>query len=382
MQCPQCGFQEFDEHSGCAVCGFQSHAALKTGQPGMKSTEHNLIEFPHKKSGGDIPLTRRDSAVPKVDLPLFNASKSPQKNPEEAAAKTLLWREELQQKLRQYRARRTTPKKKDSLFDSDIAQLEERFPAASNPKPSSGELFAALDETFKLKASAPSVKPVEEKFELPSPSMTPAEKISSPFSGGNANTFELPASVQRIKQQRQLPRRSELFQPSLLFEAPGTAHEAMATSDHVALPISPAHLRERLWAACVDLALIVAVEVICFLPVLWLSLFQHWEFRFGPRLLVAPLASAVVIALVYIFFFTATARKTLGMHFRELNVVNFAGAPPTRKEVLLRTAGYLVSAGSLFLGFIWVFFDVDTLAWHDRISRTYPIHARDLSSDP
>jgi len=33
--------------------------------------------------------------------------------------------------------------------------------------------------------------------------------------------------------------------------------------------------------------------------------------------------------------------------------------------------GYVLSAGTLFLGFLWVLWDEDALSWHDRLSRTY-----------
>jgi uncharacterized RDD family membrane protein YckC len=39
--------------------------------------------------------------------------------------------------------------------------------------------------------------------------------------------------------------------------------------------------------------------------------------------------------------------------------------------MLLRSAGYLLSAGTFFLGFLWALWDSDELTWHDRLSRTY-----------
>jgi hypothetical protein len=38
---------------------------------------------------------------------------------------------------------------------------------------------------------------------------------------------------------------------------------------------------------------------------------------------------------------------------------------------MLRAVGYLLSAGTCFLGFLWVFWDEDGLTWHDRMSNTY-----------
>jgi hypothetical protein len=39
--------------------------------------------------------------------------------------------------------------------------------------------------------------------------------------------------------------------------------------------------------------------------------------------------------------------------------------------MVLRSVGYMLSAGTLFLGFLWACWDEDGLTWHDRLSRTY-----------
>jgi uncharacterized RDD family membrane protein YckC len=59
------------------------------------------------------------------------------------------------------------------------------------------------------------------------------------------------------------------------------------------------------------------------------------------------------------------------MMFRGLQVTSFTGDPPTARQMLLRSAGYILSAGTFFLGFFWAWWDEDALTWHDRLSRTY-----------
>ena len=39
--------------------------------------------------------------------------------------------------------------------------------------------------------------------------------------------------------------------------------------------------------------------------------------------------------------------------------------------MLVRSSGYILSAGTFFLGFFWAWWDEDALTWHDRLSRTY-----------
>ena len=78
-----------------------------------------------------------------------------------------------------------------------------------------------------------------------------------------------------------------------------------------------------------------------------------------------------IVYLQYFALFTIFGGTTPGMMLRGLQVVSFSGEPPTPKQMLLRSAGYLLSAGTIFLGFLWAMWDEDELTWHDRLSRTY-----------
>lgn len=78
-----------------------------------------------------------------------------------------------------------------------------------------------------------------------------------------------------------------------------------------------------------------------------------------------------IVYLQYFALFTIFGGTTPGMMMRGLQVVSFSGEPPTPKQMLLRSVGYLLSAGTIFLGFLWAMWDEDELTWHDRLSRTY-----------
>ncbi len=77
------------------------------------------------------------------------------------------------------------------------------------------------------------------------------------------------------------------------------------------------------------------------------------------------------VYLQYFGLFTIFGGTTPGMMIRGLQVATFSGLEPTLRHLLLRASGYLLSAGSLFLGFLWALWDEDALTWHDRISGTY-----------
>jgi uncharacterized RDD family membrane protein YckC len=82
-------------------------------------------------------------------------------------------------------------------------------------------------------------------------------------------------------------------------------------------------------------------------------------------------ATFAIVYLQYFALFTIFGGTTPGMMMRGLQVVSFSGEPPTPRQMLLRSAGYVLSAGTFFLGFLWTMWDEDELTWHDRLSRTH-----------
>jgi uncharacterized RDD family membrane protein YckC len=73
----------------------------------------------------------------------------------------------------------------------------------------------------------------------------------------------------------------------------------------------------------------------------------------------------------YFALFTIFGGSTPGMMLRGLRVVSFDGGMPTSRQMVWRSFGYLISAGTCFLGFVWALWDDDQLCWQDRISRTH-----------
>ena len=83
------------------------------------------------------------------------------------------------------------------------------------------------------------------------------------------------------------------------------------------------------------------------------------------------LAALSVVYFQYFALFTVFGATTPGMMFRGLQVMSFSGEPPTPRQLLLRSAGYMLSAGIGLIGFLWAVWDEDQLTWHDRLSKTY-----------
>jgi uncharacterized RDD family membrane protein YckC len=82
-------------------------------------------------------------------------------------------------------------------------------------------------------------------------------------------------------------------------------------------------------------------------------------------------ATFAIVYLQYFALFTIFGGTTPGMMMRGLQVVSFSGEPPTPRQMLLRSAGYILSAATFFLGYLWAMWDEDELTWHDRLSRTH-----------
>jgi uncharacterized RDD family membrane protein YckC len=72
----------------------------------------------------------------------------------------------------------------------------------------------------------------------------------------------------------------------------------------------------------------------------------------------------------YIILFTYFAGATPGMMLRGLRIASLDGLTPSRRQLLWRSLGYLISAGTMMLGFVWTLWDEYQLSWHDRISQT------------
>jgi len=174
------------------------------------------------------------------------------------------------------------------------------------------------------------------------------------------------------------PRKQEAVETRLLIDV---SMPPERPEHEVALPELPAEsgtrvssgmfpvasIEERRGAALVD-AGCLAFAYGGFLA-LFGSLGGHFTF--------SKLSAAVcffTFAFVYIQYFglfTIFGGTTPGMMVRGLQVSSFSGESPTARQYALRALGYMLSAGTLFLGFLWAIWDEDTLTWHDRLSRTY-----------
>lgn len=176
----------------------------------------------------------------------------------------------------------------------------------------------------------------------------------------NRVTLAIPRPRPREPNRIELP----ILQPMLAFED--------AEPQPVPTLEPPAAARERLRAGLLDAGIVLAS---------YLGFFALFA-GLGHELPLDKVGFAIYSFILvffftaYLFLFTAFGGRTPGMRLVGLELVRFDGAAPNFEDALWRTAGYLVSAGSFFLGFIWIFVDSKQLTWHDRISKTFLIATR------
>jgi uncharacterized RDD family membrane protein YckC len=76
------------------------------------------------------------------------------------------------------------------------------------------------------------------------------------------------------------------------------------------------------------------------------------------------------IPAVFFIGFWLRGGQTLGMRSWRIRLVTDSGQPVDGLTALRRLLAALLSLLPCGLGFIWILFDPEGLAWHDRLSRT------------
>ncbi|HXE75002.1 MAG TPA: RDD family protein [Candidatus Xenobia bacterium] len=176
-------------------------------------------------------------------------------------------------------------------------------------------------------------------------------------------TAALPAP-HSLPQVEPVPRLQILEMPVVQtrFEFTPPPTEAASLPVRAAAPVEL-----RLCAGLFDALLIVVAAGFFF------SLFAllGGELSFARRDLLIYLLASSVLPAGYLSLFTLFGGRTPGMQRFGLHAVGFDARPMTPERARWRAFGYLVSLGSLLLGFLWAVLDERQLTWHDYISQTF-----------
>ncbi len=180
----------------------------------------------------------------------------------------------------------------------------------------------------------------------------PTRDLEPAFSEGEPIS---PSRVERVE--------IAVTQPELDFA--GARPRAGAARHAALLPV--ASLDERRRAGLLDIVFLLLAYAA------FLTLFRSLggQFSFTKSEAAVYAATLVLFYAQYFTLFTVFGGSTPGMLLRGLRVVSLDGTAPTTRQLLWRSFGYLVSGGTVFLGFLWALWDEDQLTWQDRISQTY-----------
>lgn len=291
--------------------------------------------------GSILPLGVRvctfcDSHLSDADASSFSAPQSGA-NPSPNQPADSVWRGELANRVASYRARR----RRNSPADSQPQLPFEQYAVAALVSPT---VSAAVAEP-------------------PAPGTPPNDDFSFTIAiGRNASR---PCDDGQMFIDVSVPP-AQTGTPESVSDPP----ESAATQHSGLYPV--ASIDERRIAGLIDAACLLFPWG-GFLALLG-SLTGH--FAFSKLSATIYFASFALVYVQYFALFTVFGGTTPGMMLRGLRVVDFSGEEPSPRQFLLRAAGYMLSAGTFFLGFLWSQWDEDELTWHDRISRTY------LSSAP
>ena len=133
------------------------------------------------------------------------------------------------------------------------------------------------------------------------------------------------------------------------------------------LPLQVAPIAPRFTAAMIDAVLVLTATALFCVVELTMGKFVPE----GKLLWAAAMFLPALFGALYEYLFLAFIGETPGMQMAQLQLTSFEGCVPTRKMRVLRAVAALLSCASMGLGFAWALVDDDSLAWHDRITRTY-----------
>ncbi|MGA2369712.1 MAG: RDD family protein [Candidatus Korobacteraceae bacterium] len=167
-----------------------------------------------------------------------------------------------------------------------------------------------------------------------------------------------------------VPEELEAFPTARLLDglqSLSSTQQAVTPTDHIELPFQAVSLSQRLYAGLIDCAIVAAGAVV----------FGAVTYKMLPKpsatkpVLMAAAGVLILLWAVYQYVFTLYGGATPGMRMLRMRLRTFKGGNLCWRHRRSRVIGLYFSTASLMMGLFWALVDVDTLCWHDRISRTY-----------
>ena len=282
------------------------------------------------------------------------------------------WREELADKMQEYRSRRRVRAPKYPSLQLPLEMPSERFDAFRS---ASAEPVSLSSLALESDMAEPEVKP--EAVASPAPELAESP-IATQAVPAVTNLIEFPRSFEApvlwdglaepLLDEPRILEAPELVPPQpalggILLEEQEVPKPAVAAD----VPLRAASIARRLFATIVDAIFVVSMGALGG----WIFWKTAREVPPRPQLLVAAAAAFTVLWLGYQFLMLVWSGTTLGLRACHVELVTLDGNVPTRKQRRWRLLASCLSAASLMLGYAWALLDEYQLCWHDRITRTY-----------
>jgi uncharacterized RDD family membrane protein YckC/ribosomal protein L40E len=287
------------------------------------------------------------------------------------------WQSEVSSRMEAYRARRRRLQGDTSQPEFTFEKPERSFEKITLAPAVSLDRKEREHERDRERQSIPRSPRIQQQAYVPAPasSALPAmPSAAAPMPAARARTLR-PKHSERLE--------INVSQPAFDFSAAERSNSSLSFgarslplhSDSRIFHVAPLAQRRR--AGLVDAALLLFA-----FGGFW-SLFSALGGHFTVSSFSAVVTAATLSLLYaqYFSLFTYFGGATPGMMLCHLRVVSFDGTEPTSQQLLWRSLGYLISAGTAALGFIWALWDEDHLTWQDRISQTYLTAALDDADD-
>jgi len=128
-----------------------------------------------------------------------------------------------------------------------------------------------------------------------------------------------------------------------------------------------AGVARRIGALLYDALLLLALLFVAFIPVTIITEAS------GTSTLASAITTLYLLTICFLFYgwFWTHGGQTLGMRSWKLKIEQLDGSTVNWPLAIKR---YLLALFTLGLGILWIPFDRDHLAWHDRLSGTRIIH--------
>jgi uncharacterized RDD family membrane protein YckC len=143
-----------------------------------------------------------------------------------------------------------------------------------------------------------------------------------------------------------------------------------AQIDSVELPFQAVSRARRLYAGLLDGVLVAAGTAV--FAAVGHQMLPKFVLTKPGWLTAAPLP--VLLWAIYHYLLLVYGGTTAGMQVAKIRLSTFKGKSPRQRDRRHRVMAFYFSIASFVMGLLWAFVDVDTLCWHDRISRTYLTH--------